>query len=203
MRNILIATTACLAGSMLFSTDAYAGGLGLVSAAGLHSEHVYAYSEDLTQYKVSQLRPTYGVGLQAILGDVDDDFVGVAKMYWIGDAPPQGDGVQQAARDQGAEGDVTYAARQGVRPMGIATAGLQWGVLGDPTGVQLNIVANLGSSFMTQDASEFLLAEVGVGGHYSLTETVQVNAEATYRARYRKEISHGGGLTLGVRYFFD
>jgi len=203
MRNTLLATTACLAGSMFLSTDAYAGGLGLVSASGLHSEHVYAYSEDLTQYKVSQLRPMYGLGLQAILGDVDDDFVGVAKIYWLGDSPPQRDGVQQAARDQGAEGDVTFVARQGVRPMGIATAGLQWGVLGDPTGLQLNIVANLGSSFMTLDATEFLLAEVGVGGHYSLTETVQVNAEATYRARYRKEISHGGGLTLGVRYFFD
>ena len=100
-------------------------------------------------------------------------------------------------------GDVTFAARQGIRPMGIATAGLQWGVLGDPTGVQLNIVANLGASFMTEDATEFLLAEAGVGAHYSLTETVQVNAEATYRARYRKGISHGGGVSLGVRYFFD
>lgn len=203
MRNVLIASIAALAGSMLFSTTAYAGGLGVISTGGVHTEHVYAYSEDLTQYKVSQLRPSTGIGLQAILGDFDDDFVGVAKIFWLGDFGPQNQGIQAAAKAQGAEGEVTYALREGIRPTGIAMAGLQWGVWGEPTGLEVNIITNLGAVFMTTDATEGLIAELGVGAHYALNDTVQVNAEVAYQARFRKTLAHSVGINLGARYFFD
>ncbi len=192
---------------MLFTTSAYAGGLGVISTAGVHQENVFAYDTELTQYKIGQQRPMYGIGFQAILGDVDDDFVGVAKIYYLGDTPPQRAGVQEAAKSQGwnpsEDGDLEFAARTGIRPMGVATAGLQWGVWGEPTGLSVNLVGNLGASFMTSDATEFLLAEVGGGAHYALSDTLQVNAEAVYRMRFRKDFFHGGGFNLGVRYFFD
>jgi len=200
-------TVLALLGSMLLSTSAYAGGIGVISNGGLHQENVFAYDAELTQYKIAQPRPVYGFGMQAILGDVDDDFVGVAKIYFLGDTPPLRGGVQEAAKSQGwkqsEHGDLEFAAREGVRPMGVATAGLQWGVWGEPTGLSVNLVGNLGASFMTSDATEFLLAEVGAGAHYALSDTVQVNAEAVYRMRFRKDFFHGGGFNLGVRYFFD
>ena len=203
MRHFIVA----LAGSMLLSSTAYAGGVGLISVGGLHQEQVYAYDTELTQYKINQIRPIYGLGLQTILGDVDDDFVGVAKIYFLGDSPPKGAGIQEAAKSQGwseaANGELSFAMRDVPRTMGIATAGLQGTVWGEPTGLAVNAVANLGASFMTVDSREFLLAEGGIGAHYALSDTLQVNAEATYRMRYRKGFTHGGGVNVGVRYFFD
>lgn len=203
MRNILLA----LAGSMLLSSTAYAGGIGLISTGGLHQEQVYAYDTELTQYKINQPRPIYGLGMQAILGDVDDDFVGVAKIYFLGDSPPNRAGIQASAVSQGWKeadnGELTFATREDMRTMGVATAGLQWTAWGEPTGLAVNVLGNLGASFMTVDSREFLLAEAGVGAHYALSDMLQVNAEAMYRMRYRKGFAHGGGINVGVRYFFD
>ncbi len=194
-----------LAGAALVSTPALAGGVGIIGGGGLGTTPIYAYEDGGTNpYVINQLRPRTGLGLQAVLGDRDDRFVGVARFYWQAQLPQTADGVQEAANAQGASGDVTFAVNDEVRNVGIGTAGIQWGIWGDRTGgFAVNALTCVGSGIMTDDAREFLVLELGPGVQYAVNKRVQVNAEVLYQARYRKGFDHAVTGTIGARYLFD
>ena len=202
--------TACFA-----SAPAQAGGMGVIVNGGLHQERFYAYDLSDTDrvqdtYVYNQMRPNYGFGLQGVLGDKDDNWVGTAKFWFQNDAAQTDEGVKQnAVSDETgntagqAEGELVYAYRDYAKPMGLATAGVQWRLWGEPLGFQLNAITNVGAAFMTPDSTEFLLVEVGPGAHYTMNKRIQVNAELLYQVRYRKGFRHAATANVGVRYLFD
>lgn len=195
----------------LMSNPAEAGGIGLITTAGTHSDVFYAYDLADNQYAVRRQAPDYGMGLQMILGDGNDKYVGTARLWLQQDAAQNDDGVKAAAQDQGWKGTdeegvanpLTYAYRDTPRNLGLATAGVQWRLWGEPLGFQLNLISNVGAGFMTGDSTEFILAQVGPGVHYTINDSIQVNAELAYEMRFRKSFSHGSTFNLGVRYLID
>ncbi len=192
----LIATLALLSGS------AHAGGIGITSIDGVHSEKVYFYDADGNQYADTQLRPTVGFGIEALLGDRDDRYMGLMKFYLISDSQPTKERVD---RPEGVEGpfEIPLDPNFTQRPVGMFLAGLQWGLWGDPTGFQLNLTTCLGAGALTPDTTEFMVAEIGLGAHYVLNKKIVLHGEALYHLRYRKSIRHGAALNFGVRYYFD
>ena len=192
----LIATLALLSG------PAHAGGIGITGLAGMHSEKVYFYDSESNQYADSQLRPTVGFGLEALLGDRDDRLMGLMKFYFISDSQPTADRVD---RPSGVEGPFSTPLDEDFtqRPVGMFLAGLQWGLWGDPTGFQLNLTTSLGAGALTPDTTEFMVAEIGLGAHYVINKKFVLHGEALYHLRYRKSIRPGGGVNVGVRYYFD
>jgi hypothetical protein len=193
-------------GAALSSSAALAGGLGVVGSSGFHTDPVYAYDLSDTQYRVTQMRPHYGAGIQAVLGDRDDRFVGLAKFYWVQDAGQVDNDIPAGAKNAGYTGDaseLSYAVRETPINVGMATAGVQWGLWGDPLGFQVNAISCIGAAWATADAREFLFVEVGPGFHYSVNNRIQVNAELAYQMRYRKGFEHGVNLNAGVRFLFD
>lgn len=204
-----------LATALFASAPAQAGGIGVIANGGMHQERFYAYDLSETDrvqntYIYNQMRPNYGFGLQGVLGDRDDNFVGTAKFWFQSDAAQTDEGVKQNAESTDdnttagqAEGELVYTYRQDPKPMGLATAGVQWRLWGEPLGFQLSAISNIGASFMTPDSTEFLLAELGPGAHYTMNKRIQVHAEVLYQVRYRKGFRHGASGNVGVRYLFD
>ncbi len=206
---------------LLSSAPTHAGGVGLVGLAASHTEKVYFYDEDGAQYSDIQLRPTTGFGLEALLGDRDDRLIGLMKFYYVTDFQAKAENVQ-TGNVQDPTIPLDPPASNGWCPMwrtpetaswcspdftfrsiGVFTAGLQWGLYGDPTGLQINLVTSLGTGAITPDSTEFLLVEIGPGIHYVLNKKYVLHAEAVGHLRYRKSVSYGGGVNLGVRYYFD
>lgn len=181
---------------------ALAGGLGLMATGGGHSDRVYYYTyDDLTESYTQQEPMDYmgldfGGGIEAVLGDRDNRVLGVFRAYYIQDAP------QKEPEATGGE-TLVYNIRSEPRPVGMVNAGVQFGVLGDPANLQFIIVGTLGSGFLTTDWSEFLTAEVGVGGTYMLARNVQLAATVNGGTRYRKLFSPTVNGTLALRYLFD
>jgi hypothetical protein len=174
-------------------SPAQAGGIGVLATGGVHQEAVYFYDDNGDQFLQKQYQSNYGYGGMAILGDRDDRILGVMKFYYQADAPPSADvGVA----------DATLAVRTETRQLGIATAGIQWGLLGDPNGFIFGAVTHFGAGVVTVDNTEFMVIEAGPAAHYTFG-TMQVFAEATAQARYRKGLSYGGCGYVGVRYLFD
>jgi hypothetical protein len=196
MNNLLRIALASVALSCGFS--AHAGGLGLTTSAGLHQERVYYYSPDGDQGLDNQSRPNYGVGIEAMVGDKDEKVQGILRMNWLVDSPP-------TKPDTGKVKDPVFppAHEQDPRSVGTLGLGVQWGVLGDPTGTQLNISAVVGTGFITTDNTEFLLVETGVGATHNLTSTIQANINFMGTMRYRKHESFGPNVYAGIRYLFD
>ena len=97
----------------------------------------------------------------------------------------------------------TLALRQESRNIGIATAGIQWSLLGDPSGLSFNLLTNIGAAAITPDLTEFAYAEIGPGVSFAFDSSIQVFAEAYYQPRWRKGFTHGAGGAAGVRYLFD
>ncbi len=206
---------------LLSSAPTHAGGVGLVGLAASHTEKVYFYDEDGAQYSDIQLRPTTGFGLEALLGDRDDRLIGLMKFYYVTDFQAKAENVQTGnVQDPTIPLDPPNSCAQGrdgtipvlmsprpcdftFRSIGVFTAGLQWGLYGDPTGLQINLVTSLGTGAITPDSTEFLLVEIGPGIHYVLNKKYVLHAEAVGHLRYRKSVSYGGGVNLGVRYYFD
>ncbi len=183
------------------SGPAHAGGIGVVGLAATHSEKVYFYDSESNQFSDIQMRPTTGFGLEALLGDRDDRLIGLMKVYYFTDFQATTDNVETG----GGTGPYTIPLDDDfrTRSVGVFTAGLQWGLWGDPTGLQVNLVTSLGTAAITPDATEFLLVEIGPGVHYVINKKYVLHAEAVYHFRFRKTASHGGGLNVGIRYYFD
>jgi len=179
------------------ASPAYAGGIGVLGTGGLHGDRVYGYSaNDAGTLKQddpeTQLNGNYGGGLELTLGDRDNRIVGVFRFFYL----------QDAAQSAPKVGEV-YAVRESTRDLGMFTGGLQWGLVGDPTRMQLTAVTLLGSGFLTGDFTEFALAEGGIGGTFNPNRHMQVFAEVTGGIRYRKRVEPTFNGTAGVRYLFD
>lgn len=189
--------------TLLCASEAQAGGIGVVTTGGLHQAPVYVYDADLQQYKVNQGRPNVGFGIQAVLGDRDDRVQGTLKLYYQLDAAQTDSGVLDKAKNDGASGDLVFAYDKDPRNLGMATVGVQWGLFKDPGAIQPVLITNIGAGVLTNDNSEFAMAQVGPGMYWSLTEQLQLNAELTYDLRYRKTFFQSTSATVGLRFLFD
>jgi hypothetical protein len=188
--------------TLLLPGTAMAGGLGVLGLGGLHSDRLYYYAADesgvLTQQTpYNQLNPNFGGGLELVLGDKDDKILGVFRAYYMQDA------AQTVSGPLAEGGDYVYNIRTVPRDIGMLSGGIQWGIVGDPTGLQFVLTTNIGSGFFTSDFTEFIQAEGGAGMSYMFNRKVQIHAEVTGGVRYRKRIYHTENLYLGVRYLFD
>jgi hypothetical protein len=204
------------AAALLATTEALAGGVGLIGTGGLHTDQVYFYdsSQSLTQFPQVQLASSFGAGAEFILGDRDDRINGLFRGYWFRDSAQKNpaevlnsDGSvkhgEVALADPVQPENVEAAVRETPRDVGAATFGVQWGLVGDPTKAQLVLITALGAGFLTNDHSEFLTGNVGVGATFVVARDFQVIADVEYSARYRKGFSHGSNAFVGVRYLFD
>ena len=192
LRNMLIVT------AVTANSVAYAGAIGLQTSAGLHQDRAYFYSQSGEQGLDNQSRPNFGVGLETLVGDKDEKVQGVLKISWVQDAPLK-------EPDTGDTSNAQYPAahEEKARNVGVLGLGIQWGVLGDPSGTQMNVTSVVGSGFLTTDNTEFVLLEAGVGGTHNLTETLQLSGTLAATMRYRKGASFGPNAYVGIRYLFD
>ena len=192
LRNLLIVP------AMVTSSVSFAGAIGLQTSAGLHQDRAYFYSQSGEQGLDNQSRPNYGLGFETLLGDKDEKIQGVLKISLIQDAPLK-------EPDTGDTNNAVYPAEheQSARSVGVLGLGIQWGVLGDPSGTQMNVTSFVGSGFLTTDNTEFVLIEAGVGGTHNLSETLQLAGTLAATMRYRKGASFGPNAYLGIRYLFD
>ena len=76
-------------------------------------------------------------------------------------------------------------------------------VVGNPDNFQLGVSAHVGSGFLTQDRTEFLIAQIGPTVNYRFARQAVVFADLQYAARFRKEFSQGALFSVGARYMFD
>lgn len=197
MRPIHPLALLALAPLTLYAGPAFAGGVGLVTTAGLHGDRVYSYEEDATGEATqldpeNQLNLNYGGGLEIVLGDKDLKIMGIFRGYYLRDAPQQ----------EPQNGPI-FNIREESRDLGVINAGLQWGILGDPGALQLTIVGTLGAGVFTNDFTGYALGEAGVGGTWMAARRVQVAASVTGGARFRKRFYPTTNAYLGVRYLFD
>jgi len=196
------------------SSTALAGGIGIITNAGLHQERAYYYGGS-QQALDTQSRPNYGVGLEGLIGDKDDKVQGMLRMSWVMDEGPV---LPKEAKKAGAthpnykdpEACKKAAENGRDRPeecnpnhVGVIALGVQWGVLGDPGGTQLVINSLVGSGFITTDNTEYVLVEAGVGGTHNFTDSLQAVVNLDLAMRNRKYISFGPAFHAGIRYLFD
>lgn len=200
-----------------FSAPAHAGGIGVIGVGGVHQENLYVYDDadvrgpETNQWVVHQRRPSYGFGVQGMLGDRDDRVQGIFRFYYLQDAAAQSDGVAEAAVELAAADDVDVSAGDLIfatpnpnpRHLGVATAGVQWGILPEPGALQIIAVSSIGAGALTTDSTEFVLVELGGGATYRITETIELNGELVYDMRIRKAFYHGASANVGVRFLFD
>ena len=190
--------TALSAMALSFGSTAQAGAVGTLITAGLHQERAYYYSASGEQSKDNQMRFNGGIGFEALVGDKDEKIQGILRFLWLSDAPPKNPDTGDTLRPESPNYDDLSNKNTGV--LGI---GVQWGLLGDPSDKQLILTSLVGSGFITKDNTEYMLIEVGAGGTYNLSETLQANANIALTMRNRKHISFGPNLYMGVRYLFD
>lgn len=194
MRRVLLTALASLA----LPGTAFAGGFGLITNAGFHQARAYYYNDEGDQGVDVQQRFNYGVGGLAVLGDKDDRVQGVMRLYFLGDQP-------LADPNTGDTADAIYPAEseQPWKKYGVMTAGIQWGLFGDPTALQLTLETHVGSGFANAEGLEFLLADVGPGVTWNLVDNLQAFGSATATMRFRKRFYLSENVYLGVRYMFD
>ena len=196
--------TALLA-SLFVASPAFAGGVGLTTTAGFHTERVYYYNNQVenAQGSMQQTIPNYGAGVEVLLGDRDDRILGVMRGYWQQDGPQTNPADMSPPPGGLSPNDITANVRDDARNVGLVSAGLQWGIVGSPDLIQLNALGSLGSGFLTVDRTEFLFAELGAGAHYTFARNLQAYGNLMYTFRFRKGASHGATAYAGVRYLFD
>lgn len=193
-----IALTALAALAVTASQDAHAGALGTVATAGFHQERAYYYTRRGEQHRETQLRFNSGLGIEALVGDKDEKIQGLLRLVWMSDAqatnPDTGDELLPEHPD--------YDSLKN-KNSGLLALGVQWGLLGDPSDKQLVLTSLVGSGFITTDNTEYVMLEVGAGGTYNLTETLQAHANVAVTVRNRKQLSFGPNMYAGIRYLFD
>ncbi len=192
---------AALAPAVLASTPAHAGGLGLFGTGGVHQARAYYYRSDGLQGVDSQLRPNYGFGGELLLGDKDDRVQGLARFSTLTDAPllePDTSGEDQAY-------EYTYPAahEEPAVTNGVMMVGVQWGLLGDPSGMQLVLNSLAGTAFATPANLEYVQLQLDIGGTYTINDRIQPYAFASVAGRYRKRVAMTENVIIGVRYLFD
>ena len=190
---------AVLIAFLALPAPAFAGGIGLVTSAGGHSDRVWSYDVDEQLPVENQLNANYGGGLEIILGDRDNKILGIFRGYYILDSPEHA----PTRPDEVAKEDYVYSFREEPRGIGLINAGIQWGIAGEPSGLQFTVVSTLGAGIFTDDLTEFLTAEVGPGATWMAARQVQLALSVTGGVRYRKHFYPQGNAYLGVRYLFD
>ncbi len=199
----LITLAALTVGAATISTDAHAGGLGLVLNTGLRQDTAYYYRADGEQGQDGQLRPTNGFGVEMLLGDRSDPIQGIVRANMIVDSPVNNPDISGES-DQDLIVHPDYESDEvSSRKTGAVAVGIQWGIWGDPEGFQLIANSLVGSGFITPDNYEFLLIEPGFGFNYTMQERFQLNVNLAAQARYRKALTMSGNLYAGFRYLFD
>lgn len=179
------------------SSTAAAGGLGLIYQAGLHQERAYSYKgkQQVIDY---QSKPNRGPGLEALIGDQNDKIQGLLRMSWVSET-------QANNPDTKGDESIVHPDYNSLEPrqIGVLGLGLQWGVLGDPSDKQIVVNTMIGSGFITTDNTEFVIMELGAGGTYNFTESLQAVANLSGHMRARKHFSFGPTMHMGLRYLFD
>jgi hypothetical protein len=196
MKNLVISILSTLA--LTAASVAHAGAVGGLVTSGMHQERAYFYSRQLDQSIEKQMRSNYGLGIEALVGDKDEKIQGILRFMWMVDAPPKSPDMSEVVLAQSPD-------YEGMSPnhIGVLGLGVQWGLLGDPTEKQLVLTTLVGSGFITRDNTEYALAEIGIGGTYNLSSTVQATANMAVTARLRKHGALGPNMYLGMRYLFD
>ena len=193
-----IAITA-LAGLALSATQvAHAGAIGTITNAGFHQERAYYYDRQGKQFIENQMRLNKGIGIETLVGDKDEKVQGILRFMWMQDTQPKAPDTDGVLLAESPDYDALKA-----KNVGVLGLGGQWGVLGDPMDMQLVVTSLVGSGFITTDNTEYVLVEVGVGGTYNLSPTIQATANLATTMRNRKHISFGPNMYMGIRYLFD
>lgn len=203
--------------TLLLSATAQAGGIGVLVHGGAHSERMWFHSnasepddngdvakltdpDQFEKFEMVQTLPQMGGGLELILGDRDDKITGVFRVTYMQDAP-QADPAELT--DEVDAEYVVSAYRDTPRHVGVGVVGLNFGILGRPDSFQAGLTAHVGTGFLTNDHTEFLVFDAGPSFSYKFTRQMQAFGDLTYVARHRKGFSHGGQVIAGVRYLFD
>lgn len=183
---------------LLYSSSSFAGSIGLVTNTGLHEGKAYYYDSNGTQGIDSQFKPHVGYGFQFTLGDKDNRLMGLMRFQNSYDWPLEN---PEIAGDE----DYTHPPYDTleVNNAGTASIGLQWGLWGNPTGLQLIGTTVLTSGFWTKANTEYFLPEAGVGATYTINDTIQLHGEIAGGIRYRKAVYISSNVYFGVRYLFD
>lgn len=198
--------------ALLVSTPAFAGGVGPLVMGGFHTEQVAFYTTQTSngtpirnraewpQEYNSQILGNAGGGLELVLGDRDNLIQGVFRAFYMVDMP------QVAPTDAELidQGEVVAAWREDIKHIGVGTVGLTFGVVRAASDrLKFAVAVHMGAGFLTNDHTEFALAQVGPNLSYLFSRTVEGYIDASYGIRYRKEVSHGLYGSLGIRYLFD
>lgn len=194
--------SAVLSIALLSSAPALAGGVGIVGTGGTYNQPVYFYdgANDNLQYRQQQMIPTFGTGIEFVLGDKDDRWQGLFRGYWLGHAPEADPATRTTSVDAD---DVISNHRDYLRHTGLAMVGVQWGFWGRPEGFMLTANAMIGSGFLTFDHEEWLQAELGAGAAYRLSRRLQLAGNVAYAIKQRKGITHGVNGYVSLRFLFD
>ena len=194
-------TRLALTGLAFSSAPALAGGIGVVGTAGFHQVNAPYYRSDGEQGIDSQIRPNFGYGAELMLGDKDDRIQGLARLFAVSDAPPN----EPDTSGESSDYEYVFPAHheQGNETSGVLLVGVQWGILGDPAGLQL--VANTvgGAAFATRNNTEFVMVEGAVGGTYAINDRLQAFANVGVAGRYRKRLSVTENVYVGARFLLD
>jgi|GEM_PF-1223583 len=197
------ALTALAALALTASQTANAGALGTVVTAGLHQERAYYYSRQGEQFRETQMRFNSGIGIEALIGDKDEKIQGIVRFLWMSDAQATNPNTVDSKGDKLILAEHPDYDSLKNKNSGVLGLGVQWGLLGDPSDKQIVLTSIVGSGFITTDNTEYVMLEVGAGGTYNLTETMQATANIALTVRNRKALSFGPNMYAGVRYLFD
>ncbi len=183
------------------SQPALAGGVGFIGTAGVHTARAYYYNDEGQQGIDLQARPNMGAGLEVVLGDRDDRIQGVVRLYSLTDWPLNDPDLSK--EDPSYDYTFPPESSQPKKTTGALTAGVQWGLWGDPEGLEIVAHTLVGSGFLSKDNLEFLILEPGAGATWRMNDRVQLVGTAAWTVRYRKYYSNGANVYAGVRYLFD
>ena len=196
MKTLAISALSVLA--LTATQTAHAGAVGTIATAGFHQERAYYYTRQGEQHRETQMRFNSGIGIEALVGDKDEKVQGILRFLWVSDSPPTTPDTGDTILPEHPNYD-----ELGNQHTGVLGLGVQWGLLGDPSDKQLVLTSLVGSGFVTTHNTEYVMLEVGAGGTYNLTDTLQANANLAVTVRNRKQLSVGPNIYAGVRYLFD
>lgn len=205
MRTLLrssVALAGLFALSPLVSSQAHAGGVGIIGAGGLYSGQAHYYNIEGDQGIDNQLRPSTALGIETLLGDSDDKVQGIMRLYASFDSPVNDPDLSNESAPASSFTHPAYASL-GTKTTGVMTVGVQWGIIGDPRGFQFGVMTLVGSGFWTDDNLEYFVAEPGAFVSYNVAERIQLLGNLNGQVRFRKSYKVGGSAYAGVRYLFD
>ncbi len=210
MRRLAVTTIA-----LLLAMPAQAGGVGLLMTGGVHSERVWFHSShatpegggqaveitdpnDYEKYETTQMLPNMGGGLELILGDRDDRFLGTFRFYALQDGPqkvPSADGVNDE--------HVVSTVRDTARLTGLGMVGLSWGFLDVGDSMRLGATAHVGSGFLTSDHLEYFAVDAGPTYTWRASRNIMLVGDVAWQMRHHKIASHSVNAFITARYMFD